>query len=49
MDNGLIFPYPRVFDKGEAHDTNHPRSHRLVPFGGLVVGVCVGPECVVAE
>ena len=25
MDNGLIFPYPRVFDKDEAHDTNHPR------------------------
>jgi hypothetical protein len=24
MDNGLIFPYPRVFAQDEAHDTNHP-------------------------
>jgi hypothetical protein len=35
MDNGLIFPYPCVFDKGEAHDTNHP--FWLLTFG-LVVG-----------
>ena len=45
MDNGLIFPYPRVFDKDEAHDTNHPA---LVVAFGLLLG-CVGPECVVVE
>ncbi len=28
MDNGLIFPYPRVVDKDEAHDTNHPNLWR---------------------
>jgi hypothetical protein len=24
MDNGLIFPYPRVRVPGEAGETNHP-------------------------
>jgi hypothetical protein len=24
MDNGLIFPYPRMFAQSEAPDTNHP-------------------------
>ncbi len=24
MDNGLIFPYPRVCVPGEAGETNHP-------------------------
>jgi hypothetical protein len=31
MDNGLIFPYPRMFAQDEAHDTNHPNL--AVVFG----------------
>ncbi len=45
MDNGLIFPYPRMFDKDEAHDTNHPNWSGS---SDLKLG-SVGPECVVVE
>ena len=28
MDNGLIFPYPRMFAPDEVHETNHPKLLR---------------------
>jgi hypothetical protein len=41
MDNGLIFPYPRVFDKDEAHDTNHPSLPGPSGRGGGAWGLSV--------
>ena len=37
MDNGLIFPYPRVRVPGEAGDTNHPKPLLLHFVWGLWV------------
>ncbi len=36
MDNGLIFPYPRVCVPDEAGETNHPKRVRGLRIPGVV-------------
>ena len=49
MDNGLIFPYPRVRVPDEAGDTNHPKPLLTCHFGGGRLGWSVGPDPVVVK
>jgi hypothetical protein len=47
MDNGLIFPYPRVCVPDEAGETNHPKPAPIPSGSGVVWSV--GPDPVVVK